>query len=67
MSSCLMLVWNDKLAGMRPMLDLVRAELTAKLVLLKESRWNLYNLHNSAVMIDELINLHNIKLENKDD
>ena len=58
MSSCLMLVWKDKLAGVRPRWELVRAELTAKLAVLKETRWNLYNLHNSAVIFDEMINLH---------
>ena len=58
MSSCLMLVWKDKLAGVRPRWELVRAELTAKLAVLKETRWNLYNLHNSAVIIDEMLNLH---------
>jgi hypothetical protein len=31
MSSCLMLVWKDKLTGVRPRWELGRAELTAKL------------------------------------
>ena len=52
-SSCLMLVWKDKLGGVRP-----RWELTAKLAVLKKTRWTLHNIHNSAVIIDEMINLH---------
>ena len=50
-----MLVWKDKLAAVRPRWELVRAELTAKLAVLQETRWNLYNLHNSALIIDEMI------------
>ena len=57
-SSCLMLVWKDKLAEVSPRWELVKAKLTSKLPVLKETRWNLYNLHNSAVIIDEMINLH---------
>ena len=35
-----------------------RAELIAKTNLLKSTKWKHYSLHNSALLLDEAINLH---------
>ena len=50
-----MMVWEEKQAGKKPSWVTVRAELVARLVLLKDTRWKNYTLHNSAVLLDEML------------
>ena len=57
-STCLILVWEERILGRRASLETCRAELKAKVELLKCTKWKHYSLHNSAVLLDEIINLH---------
>ena len=57
-STCLMFVWEERLAGRRARLDNCRAELLARIALLRSTKWKHYSLHNSALLLDESINLH---------
>ena len=54
-STCLNFVWEERILGR---LEPCRAEIIAKAVLLKCTKWKHYSLHNSAVLLDELVNLH---------
>ena len=57
-STCLMYVWDERSAGRRAKLDVCRAELIARVPLLKRSRLTHFSLHNSAVLFEEALNLH---------
>ena len=57
-ATCLGYVWQERMAGRIARLIACRAELLAKLALLKSTKWKHYTLHNSAVLLDEIINLH---------
>ena len=46
------------MAGKRAKMDECRAELLARIELLKDSKWKHYSLHNSALLLSEAINLH---------
>ena len=57
-ATCLSFIWEDRLARKRSSLDRLRAELLARVSLLRSTRWKHYSLHNSALLLDESINLH---------
>ena len=57
-STCLNFVWEERILGRKARLEPCRAEIIAKAALLKCTKWKHYSLHNSAVQLDELINLH---------
>ena len=58
LSTCLMMVWEERVAGRIARLNNCKAELEARLIVLKHTRWKHYTLHNSAVLLEDLINLH---------
>ena len=58
LSSCLMFIWEQRAAGRMASLELCRAELRANLNILKSTKWRHYTLHNSALLLDEALNLH---------
>ena len=45
-------------------LDRIRAELLARVSLLRSTKWKQNTLHNSALLLDEAINLHFINIVN---
>ena len=57
-STCLMMVWEDRVAGRVARLATCQAELKARLLVLKHTRWKYYTLHNSALLLEEMLNLH---------
>ena len=57
-SSCLSLTWENRLKGSRTSLTSVKSELLAKLAVMKCTKGKHYQLQNSAVLLDEAINLH---------
>ena len=57
-STCLMMVWEDRVAGKVARLSTCQAELQARLLVLKHTRWKHYTLHNSALLLEEMLNLH---------
>ena len=57
-STCLGMSWEAKLAGKRARLNTCKAELIARVKLLKSTKWKHYQLHNSAVLLEDMINLH---------
>ena len=57
-ATCLIFVWEERALGRISKLEKCRAELEAKIDLLKSTKWKHYSLHNSAVLLDEVINLH---------
>ena len=58
LSTCLMLVWDKKLAVKKPSWETIRAEIVARVAILKHTKWKHYSLHNSATLLDEMLNLH---------
>ena len=58
MSTCLMYILEKRTTGKQAKLVNCRAELLARLSLLRQTKWKHYTLHNSAVLLDEMINLH---------
>ena len=58
LSTCLMMVWEERVAGRIARLNKCKAELQARFILLKNTRWKHYTLHNSAVLLEDLLNLH---------
>ena len=58
LSACIMFIWEQRVAGRMARLDLCRAELISKINILKCTKWKHYTLHNSAVLLNEAINLH---------
>ena len=57
-ATCLQHTWEARLGGKVAKLEQLRAELLARLSLLKLAKWKHYALHNSSVLLDEMINLH---------
>ena len=57
-STCLKYVWEERQSGRRARLEMCRAELLARLALLRCTKWKNYCLHNSAVLLEAAINLH---------
>ena len=58
MSTCLGITWEAKIAGKRTRLNTCKAELISRVKLLKSTKWKHYRLHNSAVLLEDMINLH---------
>ena len=57
-STCLGMVWDDRLAGRATTLISCRADILARVALLRRTKWKHYSLHNSALLLDEALNLH---------
>ena len=51
-------IWEQRVMGKMARLDQCRAELLAKLMLLRDTKWRHYTLHNSAVLLEDILNLH---------
>ena len=58
LSACMMYIWEERVSGRTARLANCKAELLARLLVLKHTRWKHYTLHNSAVLLEEMINLH---------
>ena len=58
LSTCMGYIWEQRVMGKMARLDICRAELLAKLMLLRNTKWRHYTLHNSAVLLGDIINLH---------
>ena len=58
LTTCLSYIWDQRVAGKMARLDTCRAELLAKLMLLRDTKWRHYSLHNSALLLEDIINLH---------
>ena len=55
LSTCLIQVWSDRTAGRISRLGTCLSDLKARLLILKHTRWKYYTLHNSAVILEELL------------
>ena len=58
LSTCLMYLWGERLAGRVARLVNCQAEVKARHLVLKHTRWKHYTLQNSALLLEDLINLH---------
>ena len=58
LSTCLMMVWDERVAGRTARLTTCQAELQARLIVLKHTRWKHYSLQNSAVLLEDMLSLH---------
>ena len=58
LSTSLSMAWEARPSGKRLQLHTFRSEVEARIVFLKKTKWKHYTLHNSAVLLEELINLH---------
>ena len=57
-STCLAYVWEQRVLGKVARLDTCRAELFAKVMLLRDTKWRHYTLRNDAVILEDILNLH---------
>ena len=57
-ATCLKMIWEERAAGRTARLVNCQAELQARLLVLKHTRWKHYALHNSALLLEEMLNLH---------
>ena len=53
-----MMVWEERVLGRVARLASCKAELYARLQVLKQTKWKNYTLQNSAVLLEEMLNLH---------
>ena len=58
LSTTLLLIWEERQAGKRLIFNTFLAELLARVTILKKTKWKYFTLHNSALLLDEMINLH---------
>ena len=58
LATCLSYIWDQVVVGKMARLDTCRAELLAKLMLLRDTKWRHCSLHNSALLLEEMITLH---------
>ena len=57
-STCIGYIWEQRVQGKQARLDTCRAELLAKVMMLRDTKWRHYTLHNSALLLEDMINLH---------
>ena len=57
-ATCLGMVWEERVAGRAVSLVSRRADILARIALLRKTKWKHYSLHNSALLLDEALNLH---------
>ena len=57
-STSLGFVWDERVSGRTATLAACRAELMARVAVMKSTRWKHYCLHNTAVLLEEAINLY---------
>ena len=57
-STCISFIWEQRVQGKQARLETCRAELLAKVMLLRDTKWRHYTLHNSALLLEDMINLH---------
>ena len=58
LSTSLSLVWEARKSGMKMEFGVFKSELLARMSLLKKPKWKHFTLHNSALLMDEMVNLH---------
>ena len=51
-------IWEQRVMGKKARLDLCRAEILAKLMMLRDTKWRHYTLNNSVVLLEDIMNLH---------
>ena len=54
-STCMGYIWDQRVQGKQARLEPCRAELLAKVRLLRDTKWRHYTLHNSAVLLEDMI------------
>ena len=57
-STCLAYIWEERNKGKPALLSGLKAVLLSKINLLRDTKWRHYNLHNCAILVEELINLY---------
>ena len=56
-ATCMTYIWEQRVLGKKARLDQCRAEILAKLMLLRDTKWRHYMLHNSVGLLEDIINL----------
>ena len=57
-SMCLTYIWEERVLMRQAELTMCKARLLSNMNLLRDTKWKHYTLHNCAVLVEELINLH---------
>ena len=58
LASCLGYIWKERVQGKQASLQVCRAELLSSLAVMRSTKWKHYSLHNSATLLEDMINLH---------
>ena len=59
-STCMGYMWEQRVQGKHARLDDCRAELLARVMMLRDTKWRHYTLHNSTLLLEDMINLHSL-------
>ena len=57
-SSCLGYIWQERVQGKQAVVQVCKAILSSNLAVLRSTKWKHTVLHNSAVLLEDMINLH---------
>ena len=57
-ASCLGHIWQERVQGKQAAIEVCKANLTSNLTVLRSTKWRHTSLHNSAVLLEDMINLH---------
>ena len=57
-STCISFIWEQRVQGKQARLVTCRAELLANEKLLRDTKWRHYTLHNCALLLEDMLNLH---------
>ena len=58
LSTSLSQVWEARKSGKKIEFEAFKSELLARISLLKKTKWKHFTLHNSALLLDDMVNLH---------
>ena len=58
LASCLSYIWKERVQGKQASLQACRAELISSLAVIRSTKWKHFSLHNSATLLEAMINLH---------
>ena len=56
-SACLAYVWEQRMLGKFARLDTCRAELFAKVMLLRDTKWRHYTIRNNAAVLQDILQI----------
>ena len=57
-ATCMGYIWQERVDGKQARLVDCKAIMLARVFILRQTKWKHYSLHNAAVLLEDMINLH---------